>query len=90
MDLPLPLDKSEELDDAPHGKSHAVSVLSVGDVKHCSTALHFAREEREAHPVGCDENGGIIDAADERIEPVELLARNCGSPESSRVIRLWP
>jgi hypothetical protein len=67
VQLLFPLDKSEQLDDAPHGKSHAVSVLSVGDVKRCSTALHFARKEREVHPVGCDENGGIIDVADERI-----------------------
>ena len=77
MELPLPLDKLEVLDDAPYGKSHAVSVLSVCDIKRCSTALHFAREELEVHPAGCDEKGGIIDAADERIEPVVLLARDC-------------
>src|SRR5690349_19266286 len=43
-----------ELDDTSHGNSHTVSVLSIGDVKRCSTALHFAREEREVHPVRYD------------------------------------
>jgi len=90
MQLLFPFDKSEELDDAPHRKSHTVSVLSVGDIKRCSTALYFASKEREVHPVRCDEKGGIIDAADERIEPFELLLRKRGSPESNRVIRLRP
>ena len=58
---------------------------SVGrDVKHCSTTLHFEHQGREVHPVGCDENG-IIDAADEGIEFVELLLCECGS---NSVIRL--
>ena len=33
-----------ELDDGPHGNSHTVSVLSIGDVKRCNSTLHFARE----------------------------------------------
>ena len=30
-----------ELDDAPHRNRHAVSVLSVGDIKRCNATLHF-------------------------------------------------
>ena len=90
MKLLLALYSSTELDDAPYSNSHAVSVLSISDVKRCSTALYFAREEREVHSVGCDEEGGIIDGANERIEPTQLLVRERGPPKSKAVIRLRP
>jgi hypothetical protein len=38
--------------------------------------FHFASEEREVYAVGCDEEGGIIDGVDERIEPVDLFVRS--------------
>jgi hypothetical protein len=79
-----------ELDDTSDGKSHTVSVLSVGDIKSRGAALHLACQERETHLVGSGEKGGIIDATDERIKPVKLLISKCGSPESDRVIRLRP
>jgi hypothetical protein len=90
VELLFALDKSEELDAAPHGNSYTVSVLSVGDVKRCNATLHFAREKWEAPLVDYDENGDVIDAADERVELVELLICKYGSPESNRVIRLRP
>lgn len=52
-----------------------MSILSISNVERCNTALHFEREEREVHPVGCDEEGGITNAANERIEPIELFVR---------------
>jgi hypothetical protein len=47
-----------------------------------STRTLLRIKEREVHPIGCDGKGGIIDAADGRIELVELLVCECGSPES--------
>jgi len=49
MKLLFALYSSIELDDAPYDNSYAMSVLSISDVKRCSIALHFAREEREVH-----------------------------------------
>lgn len=64
MKLLFALYSSVKLDDAPYSNSHAVSVLSISNVKRCSTALHFAREEWEVHSFGCDEEGGITERAD--------------------------
>ena len=73
-----------------YGNSHTVSVLSVCDIKGCSIALHLARQEREVYPVGYDEKGVLINAADERIKLIELLVDECGSPKFNREIRLRP
>ena len=75
MKLLFALHSLVELNDASYCKSHAVSILLISNVKRCSTALHFVCEEREVHPVGCNEEGGIIDGAEERIEPIKLLVR---------------
>ena len=54
-----------ELNHAPHGNCHAVSVLPVRDIKRCSTILHFAYEEWEVYLVYCYEEEGIINGANE-------------------------
>lgn len=90
MELLFLLNELEELDDAPYGKSYAISVLLIGDVKRYSTVLHFAREKREVYLVGYDEKRGIINGADKGIELVKLLIYKRGSPKSNRIIRLWP
>lgn len=69
MKLLFALYSSTELDDASYSNSYTVCVLSISDVKRCSTALYFVRKEREVRSVGYDEEGRIIDGADERIEP---------------------
>ena len=79
-----------EFDNTSYGNSHTVSVLSVCDIKGCGTALHLACQEREVHPVSCDEKGVLVNAADKRIKLIELLVGKCGLPESNRVIWLRP
>jgi hypothetical protein len=59
---------SVELDDAPRSNRHAVSILSVGNIESRSATLYFASEKWEVHPVGCDKERGIEDAADKRIK----------------------
>ena len=49
-----------ELDNASYGNYHAISVLSVCDIKYYSTAVYLAHEERGVHLVGCHEKGGFI------------------------------
>jgi hypothetical protein len=62
-----------ELDDAPYSNRHAVSILSVGNIKSRSATLDFASEKWEIHPVGCDKERCIEDAAYKRVEPLQLL-----------------
>ncbi len=91
-DLPvqlfLALHRPKKIDKSSYGDGHTVSVLSVRDVQRCRAAFDLAGEEGKVHPIGCNERGGLINAADERIELFELLVDKCGSPESNRVIRL--
>ncbi len=42
-----------KLDDASYGNSHAVSVLSICDIKRRSAAFYLTCEEREVYPIGC-------------------------------------
>ena len=62
-------------------------ILSICDIQLCGTALYLAGEERKIHPVGRDEKGVFKDAANERIELLELLVSKRGPPESNRVVR---
>jgi len=78
-----------KLDNTLHSNCHAVSVLSVSDIKCCSTTLHFACEKQKVHSIGCDEKEGIIDGADEQIKPVELLNCKHRLSEFNKVIQLW-
>lgn len=75
-----------KLYDTSHGYSHAMSVLSVSDIKCRSIALDFACKEGKIHPVGCNEIEGLPDATDKRTDLPKLLVRECGSSESNRVI----
>ncbi len=78
-DLPVKLFlafyRSKKFDKSSYGDGHAVRVLAVGDVQRCRAALDLAGEEGKVHPIGCNEKGGLINAADERIELFELLVR---------------
>ena len=57
VDLILALYSTEELDDAPHRKGYAVSVLPVCDVERRGAAFHLASQEREVHVVRGYEEG---------------------------------
>ena len=54
MKLLFALYSFSELDDTLHSNSHTASAPSIGDVKRCSTTIHFASEELEVYLVGCD------------------------------------
>jgi hypothetical protein len=47
--LVLALYSTEELDDSPYRKGHAVSALAVGNFKRLVTALNLAGQEWEVH-----------------------------------------
>ncbi len=76
-----------ELDDTSHDNSHAVSVLSIDDVKRCSIALHLTDKKREVHSINCDEKEVIEDVVNERIELLELLVNKDRSSKLNRVVR---
>ena len=79
-----------KLDDPLYGNSHAVSVLSICDIKCRSAAFYPAREESDLYPVGCNKKGCFPNTADERIDRFELLVGDCKYPKSNGIFRLRP
>lgn len=57
MELLLTTHQTKQLDKSSYRKCHAVGILTVGDIKGCSTALHLACQEREVHIVSGHEEG---------------------------------
>jgi len=51
VDFILPLDSTEELDNAPYRKGYAVGVLPVYNIERSSAALYLVGQEREVHIV---------------------------------------
>ena len=79
---------SVELDDALYGTRHTVSILSVGNVKRRSATLDFAREKWLLDAIGCDKQRLIEDAANKRVEPIQLLLCEGRSSKSHGTIQL--
>lgn len=73
VQLLLPLDKSEELDDSSYGKSYTMSVLSIYDVKRYSTTLNFVDEKRKVYTIARNEKGDIINTTSKWVESLKLL-----------------
>jgi len=94
-DLPinfiLALDSTEELDDAPHRKGHAVGVLPICDVERSGATLHLAGQEREVHVVRGHEEGLVPgnEVANEGRQLGELVLSERVSFEPNGVVRLW-
>jgi len=91
VDFILALDSTEELDDAPHRKGHAVGVLPVCDVERSGAAFHLSSQEREVHVVRGHEERLIPgdEVANKRRQLGELVLSERISPEPNRVVRLW-
>src|ERR1700712_5301040 len=88
MKLVFALYKPEEFDYTPHRHCHAMSILSVGDIKCCSTTLCFAGEEREVHGVCSHEERSFRELTHKRLDPFELIFRERLPPECYGVVRL--
>jgi len=91
MDLFFALHKPKEFHNTPHGKGHAMSILSVCNIKCCRTALYFAGEEREVYLLGGHEmrGKGICNLPDKRLKLFELIVRERRPSKPHRIIRLW-
>ena len=55
VELFLAFHRLKKFDKSSYGDSHAVCVLTIGNVESGSAALDFAGEEGKVHPVGCRE-----------------------------------
>lgn len=60
VQLHFTTNESEELYNSSHCKGHAMSIVSVCDIKCGGAALHFARQEREVHIVRGHEEGLVV------------------------------
>jgi len=91
VDFILALNSTEELDDAPHRKGHAVGILPVCDVERCGTAFHLASQKREVYVVRGYEEGLVPgdEVANEGRQLGELVLGECVSFEPNGVVRLW-
>ncbi len=91
MKLFLSFHSSVEFDHTSYGNSHAVSVLSVGDIKCRGTTLDLAGEERKVHPRCGYEVGERLgpDLTHKRFELFELFLCERRSPESYGEVGLW-
>ena len=80
-----------ELDDSFYSNSHTMSILSICDMKCCSTTLHLACQERKVHPPRAHEIGSIkiFDFSNQRLQLIKLFIRECRSRESHRIVGLW-
>ena len=84
----LTLYKLEKLNNSPDRESHAVSILPVCDIKCCSTAFYFARQEREVHIVRGHKERHIHNIAQNGFYFGQLFFRERGSLESHSIVGL--
>ena len=75
MEFLFALHQSEEFDSTPHRHRHAVSILSVCNIKCRSTALNLTGQKREVHLPASHEIGrkSIWNLADERLKLSQLI-----------------
>ena len=82
--------RTVKLNDPSHTKCHAVSILSICEVKRCRATLDFAGEKWKVHAEVGHKKRGIEDGADERPKSLELFGHECGALESDGIVRLRP
>lgn len=88
MELFFALYKLEEFNYTPHCHCHTISILFVCDIKCYSTIFCFTSEEREVHRVCGYEERSFCELAHERLNPFELIFRECLPPECYGVVGL--
>jgi hypothetical protein len=75
----------------PYCQGHAVSILSVYNIKCCGIALNLTGQEWEVHLRGGHEMGrkSIWNLTNKRLKLFQLIVCKCRLFKSYRIIRLW-
>lgn len=89
MKLFFALCKSEEFDNTSHRQGHAMSILSVYNIKRRSVTLYLACKKREVHIVCTHEERHFREVTNERLDFFKLIFGECSLLESNSIVGLW-
>ncbi len=88
MDLLLASYGLEEFDHTSDRNSHAMSILTVGNVKSRRATFDFDSQERKVHVICGQEKGAARRIANERLQPDQLTLGESRARESNGIVRL--
>lgn len=86
----LMLHQFKEFNNTFHHKSHAVSILSICNIKSLNLTLHFTHQKQQVHLL-CDhevESATVFNLSHKRCMCFELLICECRLSEPHRIVRL--
>ena len=88
MKLFFTLCKSEEFDNTSHCQGHAMSILSVRNIKRHSAALNLTCKKQEVHIVYTHKEQYFREVTNKRLDFFKLIFGECNLLESNSIVGL--